>query len=143
MILRKRKRIPFSLINRWVLYMCLFSIICWVWDWGLTWGAPLFILDDLLFISGMDKQPISMEGGISEAGPSNRPPMTEPAIDLNRPPAPEPEPAPSSDLLELEAENQRLREANQKLSRAYKELQEINKKGLALIEEQEKLLEKP
>ena len=121
----------FSLRNRWVLYMCLFSIICWVWDWGLTWGAPLFILDDLLFISGMDKQPISMEGGISEAGPSNRPP------------APEPEPAPSSDLLELEAENQRLREANQKLSRAYKELQEINKKGLALIEEQEKLLEKP
>ena len=84
-----------------------------------------------------------MEGGISEAGPSNRPPMTEPAIDLNRPPALEPEPAPSSDLLELEAENQRLREANQKLSRAYKELQEINKKGLALIEEQEKLLEKP
>lgn len=51
--------------------------------------------------------------------------MTEPAIDLNRPPAPEPEPAPSSDLLELEAENQRLREANQKLSRAYKELEGI------------------
>lgn len=65
-----------------------------LWDWGLTWVAPFFVLFvDLIdfLLSFMDKLPLSVGGGGSDVGPSRRP-----LPDLNFPPSLEPEPAPPS-----------------------------------------------
>jgi hypothetical protein len=62
-----------------------------LWDWGLTWVAPLVVfLEEWLgfLISSMERLPLPVGGG-GNAGPSNRR-----LLDLNRIPSPSPEPEP-------------------------------------------------
>lgn len=94
-----------KLIHKWIksffIHMSVLIITRLLLDWGLTWVGPLFLLflsgiDWILslldwILSSMERLPISVGGGRSEAGPSNRPP-----IDLNRPPVPEPEHQPNT-----------------------------------------------
>ena len=76
-----------------ILSITLLFITRLLWDWGLTWVAPLvgvFLgwLD--LLLSFMDGLPLSGGGGSSDAGPSRR-------LDLNVTPSSSPEPAPPAE----------------------------------------------
>lgn len=75
--------------------------------WGFTWPFFVFSVDWIDWIlSSMDRLPLSVGGGGSDAGPSssgrpeldlNQPPAPEPGLDLNGPPPAEPEPAPPAE----------------------------------------------
>lgn len=119
----------FSLIKRCSLSILLFLIIRLVWDWGLTCGAPLCVLIIDWLLSLMEF-PLSVGGGISEAGPSNRPP-----IDLNRPPLPEPEeevdlynekdPSRLQHILEKQKQERYALDVETRKARLFAELQQI------------------
>lgn len=83
--------IRYFLIKFWISAAVLFTTQTLL-GFFLTWWGPGFVsffswLDFVL--SAMEKMPLSIGGGGSGVGPSNRP-----LLDLNLPPAPEPEPAP-------------------------------------------------
>ena len=82
-----------SIVTKMILSITLLFITRLLWDWGLTWVAPLvgvFLgwLD--LLLSFMDGLPLSGGGGSSDAGPSRR-------LDLNVTPSSSPEPAPPAE----------------------------------------------
>ncbi len=83
-------------------YLIYFILIFLFRDFTLF--LPLFEWVDWI-LSAMDGTPLSIGGGGSGVGPSNRP-----LPDLNLPPAAEPEPASSSELRETERLLQEARE---------------------------------
>ena len=131
-----------SIVTKMILSITLLFITRLLWDWGLTWVAPLvgvFLgwLD--LLLSFMDGLPLSGGGGSSDAGPSRRldlnvtpsssPEPAPPAEPEPAPPAepePDPEPASSSELREAREEEQ-LREERLRAwadSESYRQLTE-------------------
>ena len=99
LLLRIFFNITFLIMKNWI-SISLLWITPVLWDWGLTWVAPFIVvfLDSMDWIlSYMDKFPLSVGGGGSDAGPSRRPVLDlnrtpQPELDLNQPPAPEPAP---------------------------------------------------